>query len=60
MQITSGILLRQFLEDKLGLLDYQMTTKETFITDFLRVVEKVQVHIITLQLSHTKITRLKY
>ena len=47
MQIISGILLRQFPEDVLDLPDYQMITKETFMTDFLRVVEKVQVHIVT-------------
>ena len=47
MQIISGTLLRQFPEDVLDLPDYQMITKETFMTDFLRVVEKVQVHIVT-------------
>ena len=46
MQIISGILLlHQFQEDVMDLLDYQMNTKETFMTDFLRVIERVQVHI---------------
>ena len=54
MQIISGILLRQFPEDVLDLPDYQMITKEIFMTDFLRVVEKVQVHIVRFKWSHTK------
>ena len=54
MQIISGILLRQFPEDVLDLPDYQMIMKEVFMTDFLRVLEKVQVHIVRFKWSHTK------
>ena len=54
MQIISGILLRQFPEDVLDLPDYQMITKEIFMTDFLRVLEKLQVHIVRFKWSHTK------
>ena len=57
MQIISGILLlHQFQEDVMDLLDYQMNTKETFMTDFLRVVERVQVHIAKSLSFHTKKT----